>query len=137
VAVGRERRAAFIACVPWRAGVLPPKLAQPQRARRKIPRVPFFPAPVGGGYNARDKKLVILALRYFRVLLEILLVKFQRSYRIVRRRQEKAPSRRLFLLLHYRLVPPPPAGFAGIRRSGEPNLRVEVLVKVVLSSRFN
>jgi hypothetical protein len=45
--------------------------------------------------------------------------------------------RRLYLLLHYRLVPPPPAGLAGVRRSGEPNLYVKVLVKVVFSSRLN
>jgi hypothetical protein len=46
-------------------------------------------------------------------------------------------SRRLYLLLHHRLVPPPPAGLTGVRRCGEPILCVEVLVKVVFSSRLS
>jgi hypothetical protein len=42
VAVGRGRRAAFVARAPQRAGVLPSKLAQPQRAP-KDPARAFFP----------------------------------------------------------------------------------------------
>jgi hypothetical protein len=41
------------------------------------------------------------------------------------------------LLLHRRLVLPHPAGLADVRRGGEPNLRVEVLVKVVFSNRLS
>jgi hypothetical protein len=50
---------------------------------------------------------------------------------------ETSASPRLYLLLHHRLVPPPPAGLAGVRRSGEPSLCVEVLVKVVFSSKLS
>jgi hypothetical protein len=53
------------------------------------------------------------------------------------RRQRKSRRRRLYLLLHHRLVPSPSAGLAGVRRSGEPNLYVEILVKVVFSSRLS
>jgi hypothetical protein len=42
VAVGRGRRAAFVARALRRAGVLP----------RKLPRTRFFPVPAGGGYRA-------------------------------------------------------------------------------------
>jgi hypothetical protein len=36
--------------------------------------------------------------------------------------------------LHHRLVLSPPAGLTGIRRAGEPNLCVEVLIKIVFFS---
>jgi hypothetical protein len=49
----------------------------------------------------------------------------------------KKSRHRLHLLLHHRLVPPPPAGLAGVRRGGEPNLCVEVSVKVVFSSKLS
>jgi hypothetical protein len=39
-------------------------------------------------------------------------------------------------LLHHRLVPSSPADIASVKRGGELNLYVEVLVKLVLSSRF-
>jgi hypothetical protein len=53
VAVGRGRRAAFVARALRRTEVLLPKLAQPQRARPNIPRARFFLAPAGGRYRAR------------------------------------------------------------------------------------
>jgi hypothetical protein len=49
----------------------------------------------------------------------------------------KKSRHRLHLLLHHRLVPSPPAGLAGVRRGGEPNLCVEVSVKVVFSSKLS
>jgi hypothetical protein len=50
VAVGHGRRAAFVARAPRRAEVLPPKLAQPQRAP-KDPARAFF-SRAGGRYRA-------------------------------------------------------------------------------------
>jgi hypothetical protein len=50
------------------------------------------------------------------------------------------PSRRLFdlaaaskLRLLHRSVPPPPAGLAGVGRGGEPDLWVEISIKIVFS----
>jgi hypothetical protein len=37
------------------------------------------------------------------------------------------------LRLLHRLVPPPPAGLAGVGRGGEPDLWVEISIKVVFS----
>jgi hypothetical protein len=37
------------------------------------------------------------------------------------------------LRLLHRSVPPPPAGLAGVGRGGEPDLWVEILIKVVFS----
>jgi hypothetical protein len=48
-----------------------------------------------------------------------------------------AAAAALHLQLHHRLVPPPSAGLTGVRRGGEPNLCVEVLVKILFSSRLS
>jgi hypothetical protein len=49
----------------------------------------------------------------------------------------KKITRRLHLLLHYRLVPPSLVGLADVRRDGEPNLCMEVSVKIVFSSSLS
>jgi hypothetical protein len=53
------------------------------------------------------------------------------SFPCSRRRFDLAAASKLRLL--HRSVPPPPAGFAGVGRGGEPDLWVEILIKVVFS----
>jgi hypothetical protein len=64
-------------------------------------------------------------------------IHFEKCWHVATGEVRKSRRRRLYLLLHHRLVSPPLAGLAGVKRSGEPNLCVEVLVKVVFSSRLS
>jgi hypothetical protein len=65
------------------------------------------------------------------LLLGLGLGAFVSSFPYSRRRFDLAAASKLRLL--YRSVPPPPAGFAGVGRGGEPDLWVEISIKVVFS----